>query len=94
MTMSFSNWPSGKTLRDFEENVAIEVLAAAEDIFRVCGAPEDFCLQHAGSTFVFGGTNRVIWDPVRGWRVSQSHCSERFYSRWQMIGNKFAGQVA
>lgn len=55
------------------------VCEKAEEIFRHCGAAEDFCVQHVGSeAVVFGGTNRIIWSPTGGFRLDSDYCTERF----------------
>ena len=47
------------------------------------GLREDFCLQHESfPTLVFGGVNRVVWTPRHGFRISESHCTERFKKRF------------
>ena len=68
-----------KQLRDIGEAVA----AAAYDRFAICGAEDDFCIQSTGGTnTVFGGTNRVLFNPSFGFRPDRSYCTERFLREW------------
>lgn len=55
------------------------VLEAAEELFLIAGCPEDFCIQHiSGDTAIFGGFNRVIWTPMKGFRLDPSYCTVGF----------------
>jgi hypothetical protein len=59
------------------------IVLEAERIFKLCGASDDFCFQHAtNKTIVFGGTNRLIWSAKKGFRVDQSSCTSRFLLEW------------
>jgi hypothetical protein len=39
----------------------------------------DFCVQNVGLGHItFGGTNRLIWNFQRGFRIDESYCSPNF----------------
>lgn len=47
---------------------------------------DDFCVQAAfGECLVFGGTNRLIWSPRRGFYPDKSYCTERFIERCRQL---------
>lgn len=51
--------------------------------FKVCGAKKDFCIQYIGAeSVIFGGTNRVVFHVVSGWRAERGYCTERFLREW------------
>jgi len=54
------------------------IIEAAATYFEEC--PEDFCLQNFNGydCFVFGGTNRLIWTPLRGFKPDPSYCTKQF----------------
>ena len=61
------------------EDIGILVAEAAQEIFEKCGAADDFCVQAVGSgCAVFGGTNRVIFNPLSGFKADAGHCTARF----------------
>ena len=60
-------------------DIGILVAEAAQEIFEKCGAADDFCVQAVGSgCAVFGGTNRVIFNPLSGFKADAGHCTARF----------------
>ena len=81
-----------KKARDYEEKKLIEmeqdaaycmdigelVFNQAQEIFIQCGTEEDFCVQDVGSVAVFGGTNRLIFSPRKGFYPDKSYCTDRF----------------
>lgn len=61
------------------------VILAAEEIFELAGCKQDFCIQHVGECAVFGGSNRLLWSPVKGFRYDAPYCSPRFlkaFGQW------------
>ena len=59
------------------------IVDEAQDRFKVCGAEKDFCIQHVSTeSVVFGGTNRVVFHVVSGWRAERGYCTERFLREW------------
>ena len=82
------------------ECLGIVVAETARKIFRECGEEHDFCVQsiagdddiyyvdHMGGDFgvqVFGGCNRLLWHPLQGWALSDSHCSKRFIEAFEAL---------
>lgn len=58
---------------------------AAYDIFDTCCAESDFCIQSAdGFVAIFGGTNRVIFDPRNpiAFYPDRTYCTEHFLAKW------------
>lgn len=56
-----------------------EIVDFAAKIFESAGCPDDFGLQHlGGNSIVFGGCNRLLWNPRDGYFADESYCSERF----------------
>lgn len=50
-------------------------------------SPDDFCLQGVGpECVVFGGTNRLVWSPERGFRPDRSYCNPAFLARCDALG--------
>lgn len=65
------------------QRIGETVCEIAYCIFADCGESEDFCIQNAGSTSaVFGGTNRLIWTPLKGFYPDRSYCRPGFLSAW------------
>ncbi len=64
---------------EYYEGVGEAVFYIAKELFKECGAEEDFCVQDdLIGRIVFGGTNRVIWSAATGFRMDESYCTERF----------------
>ena len=63
------------------------VMVEAYDLFCSCGAEDDFCVQLVlDHVVVFGGMNRVIWTPRRGFSLDPSYCTPSFieaFSEWE-----------
>ncbi len=60
------------------------ILDKAQEIFELCQAPDDFCIQHIhGEGAIFGGWNRIIWRPEKGFYPDPSYCSQRFLNKYQ-----------
>lgn len=78
---------------DFEtiaNSAAVDIVDTAEEIFRRCGSPDDFCFQSESmGSLVFGGLNRLLWNARNGWRISNSHCSPTFISVWSHIKHEY-----
>jgi hypothetical protein len=73
----------------YREAMGTMVVDAAKDIFQDCGALSDFCVQNVGpSSVVFGGVNRVIWTPLRGFRRNHVDCTERFATTFDSLYGK------
>lgn len=54
------------------------VFEAAREIFHMCMADDDFCVQYVGmECVVFGGTNRMTFSRY-GWSIEKSYCTVRF----------------
>jgi hypothetical protein len=61
------------------EDIGILVAEEAEEIFRTCGAEDDYCIQTVGfDCAVFGGTNRVIFRPLSGFCLDTDYCTDNF----------------
>jgi hypothetical protein len=60
-------------------DLGCRVLDMAEQIFKWCGAENDFCHQ---TGLVFGGTNRIILTH-RGWEMDRSYCTEKFIEAFE-----------
>ena len=57
--------------------IVASIVEAAAEYF--AGCPEDFCIQHVATThIVFGGTNRLIWNPKHGFSCDESYCRPEF----------------
>ena len=73
--------------RIFDENFYPEIiLEEAKILWEEC--PSDYCIQYindSNGVIVFGSTNRVVWTPRRGFRLEQSHCSERFIEHYKEL---------
>lgn len=64
---------------DKQTEIGQLVIDEAFDVFTQCGAEDDFCVQHIGFPgAVFGGTNRLLWTPSRGFRPDHTYCTPRF----------------
>jgi hypothetical protein len=68
---------------DFEyeaiQEIGVMVIEYAESLFENAGCPDDFCIQSVSSfSVVFGGVNRLIWSPIRGFRCDTSYCTQKF----------------
>lgn len=65
------------TLAGGPEPVCRDIVCEAARYFEHC--PDDFCLQMGHEEgLIFGGTNRLIWRPERGYRPDPGYCTERF----------------
>ena len=65
--------------------VADALAQAAARYFEEC--EDDFCVQDAGGeVLVFGGTNRLLWTPARGFYPDRSYCTENFLQHYAAIG--------
>ena len=70
------------------DETAIEVgdvvLDVAYELFVLAGYDEDFCVQYIGdTTIIFGGSNRVIWHPLSGFRVDAEYCTTKFIGNFE-----------
>lgn len=54
------------------------IVERAAEFYEEC--PYDFGLQHyfLPEGIVFGGTNRIVWTVLNGFRCDEKYCSERF----------------
>ena len=69
-----------ETLAEIGSIVAMEAWA----IFSACGNSSDFCIQNVTATgVVFGGWNRLIWNPREGFYPSRSHCTTDFLKNYK-----------
>ena len=65
------------------ESIAEIVVEVTHELFAQAGYEGDFCIQATGfESVVFGGTNRVIWHPITGYRFDEPFCSERFMEKF------------
>ncbi|NIN68652.1 MAG: hypothetical protein GTO63_28885 [Anaerolineae bacterium] len=51
----------------------------------------DFCIQHfdsMGECIIFGGTNRIVWRPMTGFKIDASYCTEKFLRNAVKVANK------
>jgi hypothetical protein len=67
----------------FTEEIGILVIEAAQEIFEVCGTKEDFSIQSVGSVAVFGNTNRIRFDPIKGFTPVPESCTDRFLKEFE-----------
>ena len=59
------------------DHLLTHLVSEAAVYFEEC--PDDFCLQHVGAeSLVFGGTNRLIWSPLRSFFPDPTYCTKRF----------------
>lgn len=75
---------SDEELREIGETLVYAVRMRFHD----CGAAHDFCIQDwEGPTIIFGGTNRVIYDPTRNnmFEIDRVYCTPDFISRWDSL---------
>ena len=73
-------------MRDEDLNdIGILVAEAASELFNDCGASDDFCIQHVGQRAVFGGRNRVIFDPIKGFFLDVNYCTDQFIAKFDRI---------
>jgi len=64
---------------DALDDIGYRIFDMAEQIFKWCGAEDDFCHQ---TGLVFGGTNRIMLT-YRGWEMDRSYCSEKFIEAFE-----------
>lgn len=65
-----------------EGELCYELARAAASFFECC--PSDFCLQHGtGASFVFGGTNRLVWTPLGGFKPDRPYCTANFLAQFK-----------
>ncbi len=50
----------------------------AEELFANAGESNDFCVQYMGGEVIFGGLQRLRWNPINGFRIDKQHSSENF----------------
>ena len=67
--------------QDIIDEMGLAVYEQAQEIFKACGVPHDFCHQ---TGLVFGSTNRIKLT-IRGWDVESSHCTEEFLDAFDRI---------
>lgn len=73
---------------DKYSELILAIVEKAEDIFRQCGEPDDFCLQYASCfNIIFGGHNRLIWNP-NGFHLDESYCRKDFIDKFNQIKAK------
>lgn len=59
------------------QGLLYELVSAAASYFEEC--PSDFCLQHADERVaIFGGTNRLKWTLMEGFRPDRTYCTQAF----------------
>lgn len=64
-------------------NIGETVCECARNLFEKCEATEDFCIQVVGGTFtVFGGVNRVLYRPEKGFTPDLGYCTDRFLVKY------------
>lgn len=74
------------------QNIGEMLCDAAFTIFADCEAESDFCVQHvAPDSVVFGGTNRVLFHPERGFHPDPSYCTRRFLKKWEEVKGPWTG---
>lgn len=78
------SWPTNIQAAD----IGFMVAEHAARLFELCGAKDDFCVQSLGTVAVFGGLNRVVFNPATGWRAERSHCSPRFMAQWEGLSDE------
>ena len=60
------------------------VAETAQTIFADLGYEDDFCIQdYSGSVAVFGGTNRLCFNPVKGFYPDTNYCTSEFMNAWE-----------
>ncbi len=65
-------------------HIVMSIVHAAARYFEKC--PEDFCIQHvAAVSIIFGGTNRLIWSPVSGFRYDEPYCRPEFIAHYKEL---------
>ena len=75
-----------------QAGIAEMVEMDASLIFDECGAADDFCLQNVGgAVVVFGGVNRVLWTPIRGFTLDSSFCTREFIKRFHIWRDRDQG---
>jgi hypothetical protein len=62
--------------------IANIVIDRALVIFDTMGYKHDFCVQSAGGVVVFGGTNRLIFDPKLGYYPDKGSCTPQFLAAY------------
>ena len=65
------------------QGVVYQIAHAAFDVYEEAGCPNDFCIQSMdGFTtevpLIFGGTNRLLWTPWKGFVPDVSYCNDGF----------------
>lgn len=75
---------SEQQYKEFCEELGQMVVDRAEEIFEECGVKDDFCIQSMGSRGgIFGGTNRLYWNPKDGFTFSGRHCTSNFIEKFK-----------
>ncbi len=60
-------------------NIGDLVVNRAREIFEFAKCGSDFCIQNVDSdSAVFGGDNRLCWNPVKGFWPDRKSCSRKF----------------
>ncbi len=69
------------------------VLDRAMELFDYAKCGDDFCIQHSGGyNTIFGGTNRLLWNPITGFHADKKYCSERFIEAMVRSGVSIHGK--
>jgi len=63
-----------------EHEIGEIVTEYVREIFEVCKAKDDFCIQHVNTeiSVIFGSTNRIIFNPRFGFKMDERYCTSRF----------------
>ncbi len=61
------------------------VYEEASNLFDRIGYSDDFCIQSVGIRAVFGGSNRLIWSPSKGFWPEREYCTPQFLKKWDSI---------
>jgi len=66
------------------EIIGEQVCNIAEEIFKLCGSENDYCIQDNSrfGTVVFGSVNRVIWRVSTGFRIDEGYCTPEFIEKF------------
>jgi len=70
-------------MEEYLGEIGALVVCEAQRMFEEIGMGREFGIQAVGANVVFGGTPRVLWNPVTGFKLDKPYCSADFIARWE-----------
>ena len=67
-----------------QEQLVFSVIDTAATFFE--GFDTDFGIQYRDSdNIIFGGLNRIVWSPLKGFRIDRDYCTPDFIAQFDKI---------